>query len=162
MQLPVSPRLALRFGAIAALVCLLAAPAQAQNIELKPTYGSVRLKAGFLPDPFRKAVIAGGKIKTNLGGVNAYIANAPDFKLYYEAGKYVLTIYVKSDADTTLLINTPDGKWIADDDGGGFPNPLIRFNPPRSGRYDIYIGTVGRDNAPATLYITEQKVDRVR
>jgi hypothetical protein len=161
MKLLAARRLALRLGVVAALAWLFAARAEAQNIELKPTYGSVKLKSGFRPDPFSRDVVAGGAIKTTLGGVRAYVANAPDFKLYYEAGDFVLTIYVRSKADTTLLINTADGKWVADDDGGGFPNPLIRFRRPKTGRYDIYVGTVGPDTAPATLYITELKITKV-
>ena len=123
--------------------------------NLKPTYGAVKLDAGFLPDPFTKEVQAGGKLRTNLGGVNAYVAKAPDFSLQYTAGKYPLTFSAKSVGDTTLLINLPDGSWIADDDSGGGLDPLIRIAQPKSGRYDIYVGTFQKDIVAATLYITE-------
>ena len=149
--------LVLRVGAVAVLACLYAGRAEAQNISLDPTFGSVTLKAGFLPDPFVKNLIAGGPIQTNLGGVRAWIANPPDFKLYYTAGNFALTIHAESDADTTLLINRPDGTWVADDDSGGNLNPLIRFARPLSGRYDIYVGTFNQGNARATLFITELK-----
>ncbi len=132
--------------------------------NLKPTFGAVALKAGFTPDPLTKDLVAGGPIKTNLGGVNAYVAKAPDFGLQYTKGTYPLTFSVQSTADTTLLINLPDGSWIADDDGGVGLNPLIRIPNPQSGRYDIYVGTYGKDTVPATLIITElspPKVDPV-
>ncbi len=131
--------------------------AETQKPELKPTFGDVKLKVGFPNDPFTKELIAGGSIKTKLGGVNAYVAEAPDFKLYYEAGKLPLTFTVESQADTTLLINLPNGEWVADDDSGGFPNPLIKLATPMSGRYDIWVGTVGKDAAKAVLKITELK-----
>jgi hypothetical protein len=147
----------LRVGAIAVLACLYAGRAEAQNISLEPTFGSATLRAGFLPDPFVKQLVAGGPIETRLGGVHAWIANAPDFKLYYTAGRFPLTVHAESAADTTLLINRPDGTWIADDDSGGNLNPLIRFAQPQSGRYDIYVGTFNRATARATLFITELK-----
>jgi hypothetical protein len=124
--------------------------------DLKPTFGEVKLKAGFTPDPFKKEVIAGGSIRTNLGGVAAYVAKAPDFKLFYTADKFALTIHVDSSEDTTLLINLPDGKWVAVDDVEGL-NPVLKFENPQSGRYDIWVGTFKKENAKATLFITELK-----
>jgi uncharacterized caspase-like protein len=131
------------------------APAQ-PDPNLKPTYGSVKLRAGFLPDPYAKELQAGGPLKTKLGGVNAHVAKAPDFSLHYTAGKYPLTFTVKSVGDTTLLINLPDGTWVADDDSGGGLDPLLKFDKPQSGRYDIFVGTFGPKVLPATLYITER------
>src|SRR5262249_3443848 len=133
--------LARRLGMVVVVVALCAGRAATQNRELDPTYGSVQLKAGFLPDPFQKQLTAGGPIQTNLGGVSAFTADAPDFKLFYQAGNFPLTIYAESRSDTTLLINLPDGNWVADDDSGGNLNPLIRFAKPQSGRYDIWVGT---------------------
>jgi hypothetical protein len=132
--------------------------ANAPDINLPPTYGTINLKAGFLPDPATKVVTAGGGIKTNLGGVNAYVAKAPDVKLFYTKGNFALTFHVKSEKDTTLLINLPNGTWVANDDGAGFPNPQIKLAQPLSGRYDIYVGTFSPQLIPgATLYITELK-----
>jgi hypothetical protein len=148
-------RTALRLGVVAVLACVYAGHATAQNVDLEPAYGSVTVKAGSLSGPFAKQVMAGGEIRTNLGGVKAWIAEAPDFKLYYTAGKGPLTISVDSRADTTLLINLPDGTWIADDDSGGDRNPLIRLREPQSGRYDIYVGTFNRGAARATLFIAD-------
>ena len=122
--------------------------------SLKPTFGAVKLKAGFDPDPHVKNLIAGGPIQTKLGGVPTFVSKAPDYRLDYTAGGFPLIFHVKSKADTTLLINLPDGKWIADDDSGGFPNPLIRLAKPMSGIYDIYVGTVAKGEAKATLFIT--------
>jgi hypothetical protein len=132
-------------------------PAQAQDPSLKPTYGSVTLNAGFPRDPHVVKLEAGGEIKTNKGGFAHYVARAPDFSLNYNAGNFALTIYTESKADTTLLINLPDGTWIADDDSGGNLNALLKFNKPQSGRYDIWVGTIGKGTAPAVLKITELK-----
>jgi len=90
-----------------------------------------------------------------VGGVKMQVANAPDFSVNYTAGILPLAFYVRSRADTTLLINLPDGTWIADDDSDGNFNPVIKLNRPQTGRYDIWVGTFNGGNPAATLYITE-------
>lgn len=151
-------RWAVRFGAMAVLAALCASRAETQDKDQKPTFGSVSLKAGFEPDPFVKQLIAGGEIERAEDGFKHWVAKAPDFVLDYEAGKYKLTIYAVSSADTTLLIRTPGGKLIANDDGPGTAlNPLISFNNPESGRYHIWVGTYKKENAKAELKITELK-----
>lgn len=123
---------------------------------LPATHGEVKLKFNFLPDPYLKYVQAGGSIKTTAGGVKAYVAKAPDFKLFYTAGTYPLTFRVESDADTTLLINLPTGGYVANDDSSG-KNPMIHLPKPHSGRYDIWVGTFNPTGAPAKLYISEHR-----
>jgi hypothetical protein len=135
-------------------VCI--SPVGSQDVKLKPTFGSIELKAGFLPDPMTVNLVAGGNILTKLGGVSAYVANAPDYRLNYTPGKYPLTIHVKSSAATTLLINLPDETWVANDDGpNNGLNPLIEFKNPKAGQYDIWVGTVKQESPKAVLYITE-------
>ncbi len=158
MKLSTVRRLALRAAAVALLVSLCVVRGETQNPSLDPNFGSAKLRVGFLPDPFARKVIAGGEVRTKLGGVTAWVSKQPDFKLFYEAGSAPLTIHVESGADTTLLINLPDGTWVADDDSGGNFNPLLRFARPQSGRYDIWVGTIQEGiTPPAVLKITELK-----
>ena len=157
MKLSAVSRVALHVGVVGLLVCFCVNRGETQDPTQKPTFGKVDLKAGFPNDPYVVKVIAGGDIETKLGGVTAWVAKAPDFRLNYTAGKFALTIYAESKADTTLLINLPDGKWVADDDSGGNLNPLVKFDKPQSGQYDIWVGTFGKENAPAVLKITELK-----
>jgi hypothetical protein len=150
---------------IAAVVALIGIAGQANaqgqpNPNLKPTYGAVKLSANFQPDPFTRDVQAGGELTVNTGGVNAHVAKAPDFSLHYTAGKFPLLFTVKSVGDTTLLINLPDGSWVADDDSGGGLDPLVRIGKPMSGRYDIYVGTFQNEILAATLHITEREVSK--
>ncbi len=135
------------------------AQADEPDRTLAPIFGSATLKFGFTPDPFTKSFVAGGSIRTKLGGVMQYVGKAPNFKLYYTAGNSPLRIYVLSRADTTLLINLPDGTWVANDDGYGGPNPQITFAKPQSGRYDIWVGTFGPALADSTMKISELKVE---
>jgi hypothetical protein len=148
------------FGVAAVLTSATTSPVRSQDPNLKSTYGSVKLKSGFLPDPHKVKLTAGGPIETDLGGggFTQYVAKAPDFKLYYTAGKLPLTIRATSKGDVCLLINTPSGKWVSDDDGDGGLNARITFDEPESGRYDIWVGTFNEGESPqATLFITELK-----
>src|SRR5437660_1501662 len=89
--------LAVVLGLSVGLAALCAGRAESQDPSLAPTYGTVTLKAGFEPDPFTKKLTAGGPIQTELGGVKAWVAKAPDFRLNYTAGQYPLTIYVEAE-----------------------------------------------------------------
>ncbi|MCB1407462.1 MAG: peptidase S1 [Rhodobacteraceae bacterium] len=139
---------------------LLATVAQAQNWRLSPSYGSVTLNAGFLPDPRSRTVRAGGDHRFSgssgcPGG--GWFANAPDFRLHYRAGGYPLTIFVNAPGDTMLLVNSPNTQWYCDDDSGGNLNPMVRFNNPMSGQYDIWVGTYNRSRVRnSTIYISER------
>jgi hypothetical protein len=146
--------------AVAAAV-IAAAPGagRAQDVSAKPTFGQARLSAGFDPDPHTKPITAGGSIDASMlgGDCEGYIADAPDFRLNYTAGDFELTIMAVSGSDTTLVINTPDGQWVCDDDSGGDSDPAFRFGDPESGAYDIWVGVYGEaDTAEATLTISER------
>lgn len=131
--------------------------AMAQNARLNPISGNVRLNAGFTPDPYRVSVYAGGgtdasRLSSSCAGK---ISEAPDFRLTYDAGSYALSFRTEASADTTLVVNGPDGSWYCDDDGGGSLNAEVRFNNPRSGVYDVWIGSYGGDLVSGALLVTE-------
>ncbi|WP_114953400.1 peptidase S1 [Sphingosinicella terrae] len=143
-------------GAVCALAVL---PAAAQDFNAAPNYGTLNLEAGFANDPRVIAVRSGGELNAaNLSSSCAgFISNAPDVRLNYTAGSLPLIISVDASADTTLVVNGPDGSWYCDDDGGerGL-NPSLRFNSPQSGRYEIWIGTYGSASLePGQLHISE-------
>ena len=147
--------------AVAAVAILAASGgvAAAQDYTLPSNYGSVRLQAGFTPDPYNINMSSGGSINAAnaIGGsCRGYISNAPDFEVTFTAGSLPLIISVNSGADTTLVVNGPDGRWYCDDDGGEGLNPSLRFGQPMSGTYDIWVGTYGSSSLqPATLSISE-------
>ncbi len=142
----------------AALATLLAAPLAAQDINADPTYETVSLAGGFPDDPYVVSLQSGGPLDASgLGGACAgFIAEAPDVRLHFAPGSLPLIISVASAADTTLVINAPDGNWYCNDDGEASLNPSIAFGSPMEGRYEIWVGTYG--NAviePADLHISE-------
>ena len=148
---------------IAALAATLASAtgAAAQDMSAPATYGSIRLNAGFTPDPRSVNLTAGGSIDASRIGspCTGSIAGAPDYELTYSAGSLPLYIYAQSQRDTTLVVNGPDGQWYCDDDSNGGLNPQVTFNSPRSGVYDIWVGVFGGGTAAATLHISELTAD---
>ena len=153
-----------RTMAVAAALALIAAPAYAQNINsgASGTYGQTSLRAGFEPDPYTVSVLGGGPIDAT--DVNAdcnggYIAQRASFTLRYTANttEYPnLYIGATSDADTTIVVRTPNGQWVCNDDSNSL-NPMVTIEQPRNGRYQIWVGRFGteNENAQATLYISE-------
>ena len=143
----------------ASAATLVAPPAGAQDFNARPNYGTVTLRAGFTPDPNNVSVRAGGNLNASRVSANCrgFISSAPDVRLVYSNGSFPLIISASSRADTTLVINAPDGSWYCDDDGGvNGLNPAVRFNRPPSGRYEIWIGTYRSGNLePARLSISE-------
>jgi len=134
--------------------------ASAINPAGAPTYGSVELLAGFLPDPHAVSVVPGGPhaasdVSSSCAG---RVAADPDFDLHYTAGSGPLHISANSSVDTTLLINLPNGEWVCDDDSGEGLNPAITFDTPQSGLYDIWVGQFGEASGDATLNISEVSI----
>lgn len=142
----------------AALGVCMATPALAQQSGASPTFGSVTLEAGFMPDPYRKQITAGGTIdasESRGGNCVGMIARAPDFNVVYSADARDLVIMARADADTTLVINSASGGWYCNDDDNGV-NPGVRIRNPPSGVYEIWVGTYGDEPTPATIVITER------
>jgi hypothetical protein len=136
---------------------MMATPALAQTMSRTAHFGEISLDAGFMPDPYRVQMTAGGSIDGSRlpGSCVGFINDAPDFEVSYSAGSLPLVFRTLSSADTTLIINGPDGRWYCDDDSYGDGDAEVRFSRPQSGVYDIWVGVYGGGTAPATLLITE-------
>lgn len=136
-----------------------AAVAQEPNWQATPTYTTTNLQSGFTPDPWTLKIDAGGStaVSGSLGpNCTGYIhAGAPDVDLNYTPGDYSLYIRARSSADTTLVVYGPDRRWYCNDDQQGL-DPVVTFNNPQGGNYNIWVGVHGSDNLePATLEISE-------
>jgi len=145
--------------AASALLATAAVSATAQDFNATPNYGTLHLSTGFTPDPSVIRVQSGGSLDAASidSACAGFITSAPDVRLTFDAGSLPLIISVASAADTTLVVNGPDGRWYCDDDGGvNGMNPQVRFNRPASGRYEIWVGTYGRAALrDARLHISE-------
>ncbi len=113
------------------------------DYNLPPTFGLVQLGNGFTPDPHIQIIMAGGHLEASSAGQGCagFVAEAPDYRVVYSGSNAPLGFEVSSQADTTLLINGPDGQWYCDDDSAGNMQPSLVWGNAPQGRYDIYIGT---------------------
>ncbi|MBV6658690.1 MAG: serine protease [Devosiaceae bacterium] len=141
-------------------------PRRLPDFSLPATFADTDLIAGFQPDPQRIDLQAGGNLRASdaLSGCAGFVADAPDVRITYEAGDIgMLRFAVEGDADTTLLINQPDGSWHCNDDrADGDLNPELVFEGPLGGQYDIWVGTFESPDAlgafpEATLLVTERR-----
>ncbi len=128
--------------------------------DTDPLYETVSLSANFEPDPYEIEVVAGGshEIDSSLGeDCYGYInRDQPDVVLEYDSGAFSLYLYAESEADTALAVRAPDGSWHCNDDAPGRGlDPTVSFDSPRSGAYQIWVGTVYSEAAEATLFISE-------
>lgn len=150
----------MRWTILTACLLACAAPAVAQDYNAAANYGDLRLEAGFTPDPALVTLLAGGSLDAadRFDACRGYITETPDVRLYWEgSGKSSMTLKISaiSNADTTLVVNGPDGRWYCDDDGGDDSNPAVEFSPI-AGRYEIWIGTYSSgDSKQAVLSISE-------
>ena len=139
---------------------LVAGPAAAQpSTNAAPNFGTLNLRGGFQPDPTVVPLRAGGDMDaSSIGGsCSGFITRAPDVRLNYTPGSLPLIISVASGADTTLVVNGPDGRYYCDDDSGerGL-NPMVRFGRPAAGRYEIWVGTLSSGSTEAAnLHVSE-------
>src|SRR5690606_8358374 len=132
--------------------------AAAPNVWAAPLYGTLDLAAGFQPDPQVRNIEAGGNDPNPVSGAGCagYInAERPDLDVNYTPGRYPLVFYVRSNSDTTLLVNLPDGSWVCNDDASGH-DPMIRLDRPAAGNYNVWVGTYSAGAAQqAGLYVSE-------
>lgn len=130
------------------------------DISRAARFGNASLNGGFLPDPYERSVTAGGTVSISdaVGGqasgtCRGYTTTEPTLELTYNGGSN-LFIYTDGDADTTLAINGPDGRWHCSDDEIGTDAGLA-FYGGQSGVYDIYVGTYSRGDRQTRLRISE-------
>ncbi len=127
----------------------------------EPRYGTLNLQVGFEPDPREVAVEAGGSREATSVGPSCagwIDFSRPDVDLNYAPGQqqqYPLYISAVSNADTTIVINDPQGNWHCNDDLEGL-NPGVVFQRPLHGNYNIWVGTLDRGPLQrATVRISE-------
>ena len=134
------------------------------DFNLDPVYGSSRLAEWFMPDPHTLNLVAGGPVDVaalNLGPqCIGHASSAPDFRLHWSGGTQDLRIFFEADqpgSDTVLIINTPSGNWICNDDArANTLNPMLRLSGQPPGQFDIWVATFERHQfIPGQLSITE-------
>ncbi len=135
------------------------APANTANTApgAGPNYGTVTLNPGFMPDPSTANGVSGGTVSASSlnPSCRGYISAVPDH-IFMAGGQFGnLRVMVNGGtADTTLVIQGPDGVYRCNDDAEG-RNPLWggAFPP---GSYKVWVGSYRQgENAPYTLGFSE-------
>ncbi len=105
-------------------------------------FGTVTLTSGFVPDPHVVEGTSGGgtDASTVNPGCNGWIAPNPDHLFAATSAFTSIRIMVRSEADTTLVVQKPDGSYACNDDSDGL-NPLVQIDGAPMGTYRIWIGS---------------------
>ena len=144
------------------MLCSSAPHAIPQDLTLEASLGVIDLVSGFENDPLIIPIAAGGQENSEDLDADCYglVADRPDVSVDYSSGEFELNFAVFSESDTTLVINTPSGQWVCNDDYN-LLNPGVNFNDPESGRYDIWIGVYSEDDElnMSQLLISEASID---
>ena len=136
-------RFTCRFRALCFVIMALSSmyllPAAASD---SATYGDVRVPIGSNGMVSTIPLDAGGADDSSqiVAGCIGFInSDRPDLTITLEGIFPDLVVSVRSDADTTLFVRTPDGSVFCDDDTDGL-NPVIRLPKAAAGRYDVWVG----------------------
>lgn len=123
-------------------------PPDTLNPDGDPYFGGRDLAAGFLPDPFITTMFGGGGIDLTTAGVGAgcagFVNTVPDYVIGWTGQSNRLRIFYLSTGDSTLLVQTPSGQFVCNDDFDGL-NPLVDISGPAEGEYRIWIGSYDAD-----------------
>lgn len=130
----------------------------ALNPDGAATYGTSTLQTGFSPDPTSVQMSSGGSVDVTAlqvgNGCRGFTADNPDYRVEWSGAGDLLRIFFVSAGDTTLIVRTPSGEYVCNDDFGGL-NPLVDIVGPAAGSYEVWVGTFGVDEViPGSLYIT--------
>ncbi len=119
-------------------------------------FEGAQLASGFYPDPHQISGYSGGAVSAGVLGARCrgWIAQQPDHVVDLHSNFAFLRAFVQSHRDTTLVIRTPNGGYLCNDDTFGH-NPSLNI-PAMPGRYLVWVGSYQQgDGAAYTLSMTE-------
>lgn len=157
------------------MIAIALLPIQTTTAQLKldgtPHFGVVRLEAGFEDDPKIIQVVSGGRVDVAAlslcGDCAGYASSTPDVRLVWKGSDSDLVVFFEANDDShdaTLIINTPEAKWLGnDDESDSTLNPMILLRGHGEGVYDIWVGSFSSgERIRGVLKITELDSERPR
>ncbi|HSN84070.1 MAG TPA: hypothetical protein VLS88_15930 [Polyangiales bacterium] len=104
-------------------------------------FGVVPLHAGFSPDPRVVGGISTGEVPASSvhRKCAGWISEAPDYLLDCETAFLQLNVFARSRQDVLLVVRTPDGTVLCNDNRKGTRDPLIRGSFPM-GNTQVWVG----------------------
>lgn len=119
---------------------------------------TINPEAGFPLDPFLVSLQGGGPVdaSTVSDQCSGFVAEAPAVTVDYQGEADLLRAFFLSDGDTTLVVETPDGEFLCNDDA--YPVLLdasVEISKPVQGLYNVWVGSaVAQDLVPGFLVFT--------
>ena len=130
-----------------------------------PNFAEIFLEAGFPLDPYLLRVESSGTVdaSTVREGCVGVIPSTPDAVLNWSGSTDLLSFFVYSDVDPTLVVVTPSGDILCNDDYSlDTLNPVVSVANPADGPYAIYVGAFDPDaQAYGWLVITQLLTDGI-
>jgi hypothetical protein len=119
---------------------------------------AIDLEAGFPLDPTFVSVQGGGEVDASLlsGECVGFVNRQPVVTVNWTgAAPFVETFFV-SDSDPTLMVLTPDGRLLCNDDANeDLLDPVIEISEPVTGTYRIWVGSYAKGQLiPGVLVLT--------
>lgn len=136
------------------LACAAAAAACPQPAHPAPTFAYAGADL-YTPQAFSTVAAGSGALAScGIPGARGHANDVATMSLDLSMmDGYELVLDIRSDCDSTLLVNAADGSWAFDDDSGEGVMPRIAIADPwrLNGQLDIWIGTYGGGSCPATI-----------
>jgi hypothetical protein len=119
---------------------------------------AINPQAGFPLDPFLVSLQGGGPLdaSTVSDQCRGFVAEAPAVTVDYQGEADLLRAFFLSNGDTTLVVQTPDGDFLCNDDTHRLLlDPSIVITAPVQGVYSVWVGSVAaQDLIPGFLVFT--------
>ena len=134
--------------------------AQVTDVARKvgPALVTLDLAAGFPLDPTFVSVNGGGEVDASLLGPDCagFINRNPVVTVNWTGDADLLRAFFYSDSDSTLVVLTPDGKLICNDNANEqLLDPVLDIEDPVPGKYRIWVGSAAnRQRIPGILVLT--------
>ena len=116
------------------------------------------LAAGFPLDPTFVSVNGGGEVDARLlgHGCTGNIHRQPVVNVNWTGEADRVRAFFYSDGDPTLVVLTPDGKLLCNDNAhDGLLDPFVEIEKPVQGMYRIWVGSAARNQLiPGVLVLT--------
>lgn len=122
----------------------------------KFNFGSVTLRAGFVRDPHRMKGKAGGDVDARhiSDDCSGWVSHAPSHVVTFQTPMPFLRIFSAGDLATSLVVYTPDGRFLCDKGGRGRRRkprrvPAVDLKNLAPGRYLIWVGSIDPQIQPS-------------
>lgn len=126
--------------------------------DIETALFTIDLTAGFPLDPTFMSVNAGGVVPARLfgAGCRGFVNVEPVVSVNWTGDSDFLEAFFVSDDDPTLMVMTPDGQILCNDDANDYLlDPVVEISNPVDGQYRIWLGSFEEGHLlPGILVLT--------